>query len=393
MPDADHIPSYADINATTLGYVHRSYLPPKQKSVSVPEPEVCIGYVEGWRWFDIGCEDEGLQPVSVNQPYVWKWGENVAMNALWTELVRPSLMNSFGFYAYKSDWIAAHKAATFGRVALYGDVVEHKFGYRAEKARILDLWCSEHDWPALSAQPQVKGVYRLTPARLLNADGVLGGYQCLTLENRRELRGTSLSNGPTVTMLVDRSRPSDPSAKDWSNLSVNLPMPAYDEDGAFLYTDGLCSPIDMRGYLCPRIERLQPLCPVCNGHIQKSHVVAVQWDISAFLGNPAAVRKGTALKRKIAHLHCLKDQWPWWLMEGETAVTWVGVDEAAKFSPPPTLPHWVWEIMQYCSVAADLVSGTCLTPLNRSPFAVGDPNDDESIARCLSAASQLYGIS
>jgi len=201
----------------------------------LPPKETVIGYVEAWRWWPIKAIDvknygadwfyaynfEGiLRSVEYIREYyptaenftnrIWSWSaENVADEP-------PSFNNANGFYAYNLEGIEDHEACQlFGRVALYGDVIHCKYGYRAEKARILDVWVDKdytrdhpEAWSELEKIPQVKGIFDTSDPFLYNSRGEKENYQCLTLEHQKELSGTSLSDGPTTsprsnqTMLV-----------------------------------------------------------------------------------------------------------------------------------------------------------------------------------------------
>ena len=102
--------------------------------------------------------------------------------------------NRLGFYAYKDasiERIASGVPLLFGRVALYGDVVVHKHGYRAEKARILDAWCAPDWWGKLSGVRQVKGTYHIKSA---------GDREWLTLATLTELSDTIHSASPTIPL-------------------------------------------------------------------------------------------------------------------------------------------------------------------------------------------------
>jgi hypothetical protein len=155
-------------------------------------PEVHVGYVTGWRWWLLDDKTRTPNPCSIGLPYRWKWsGENS------TGELR--LSNRIGFYAYKSasiERIAAGCSLLFGRVALYGDVVVHKNGYRAEKARILDAWCAPEWWGRLCDIQQVKGTFQIKTK---------GDEEWLTLETLTELSDTTHSASPTMP-LCTRSR-------------------------------------------------------------------------------------------------------------------------------------------------------------------------------------------
>jgi hypothetical protein len=155
-------------------------------------PEVYVGYVTGWRWWLLDDKSRNPHPCSIGTPYRWQWaGENS------TGQLR--LSNKLGFYAYKSasiERIGGESPLLFGRVALYGDVVVHKHGYRAEKARILDAWCAPEWWGKLSRIKQVKGTFRIKTA---------GDTEWLTLVTHTELSDITPSASPTMPLRT-RSR-------------------------------------------------------------------------------------------------------------------------------------------------------------------------------------------
>jgi hypothetical protein len=149
--------------------------------------EAYVGYVTGWRWWLLDEKSKNPYPCSIGAPYRWEWaGENST-----GEL---SLANRLGFYAYKSasiELIASGSHLLFGRVALYGDVIVHKHGYRAQKARILDAWCAPECWGKLSRVKQVKGTYNIT---------TMGDTEWLTLATLTELNDTTLSDSPRIAL-------------------------------------------------------------------------------------------------------------------------------------------------------------------------------------------------
>jgi hypothetical protein len=150
-------------------------------------PETYVGYVTGWRWWLLDEKSPNPHPCSIGIPYRWQWsGENA------TEEL--SLANRRGFYAYKSasvERIGVGSPLLFGRVALYGDVIVHKHGYRAEKARILDAWCAPEWWGKLSRVKQVKGTYKINTT---------GDTEWLTLATLIESSDTTLSDSPRIPL-------------------------------------------------------------------------------------------------------------------------------------------------------------------------------------------------
>jgi hypothetical protein len=155
-------------------------------------PEVYVGYVTGWRWWLLDGTTRNPNPCSLGVPYRWNWaGEN--------STGKLKLSNKRGFYAYQPaaiERVGVDSPLLFGRVALYGDVVVHKHGYRAEKARILDTWCAPEMWARLSPNKQVKGTFKIN---------TIGDATWLTLVTHTELSDTILSVSPTMRLRT-RSR-------------------------------------------------------------------------------------------------------------------------------------------------------------------------------------------
>ena len=150
-------------------------------------PEVYVGYITGWRWWLLDDKSKRPNPCSIGAPYRWQWaGENS------TEQLQ--LSNRLGFYAYKSasiERIGVDSTLLFGRVALYGNVVVHKHGYRAEKARILDAWCAPEMWDRLCPIKQVKGTFNIKTT---------GDTEWLTLVTLTEPSDTIHSDSPTMPL-------------------------------------------------------------------------------------------------------------------------------------------------------------------------------------------------
>ena len=148
-----------------------------------------VGYVTGWRWFLIDTTSKYPSPCSIGMPFRWRWaGEHVAAS--------PLLHNRLGYYAYKDDAVEHLKSGTatmplIGKVALYGDVIEHAHGHRGEKARILDTWCSVELWKKLQHIPQVVGIYVIDKH---------GDESCLTLENLKKSRNIFPSDSQTMLL-------------------------------------------------------------------------------------------------------------------------------------------------------------------------------------------------
>jgi len=167
----------------------------REKLISMKEtmssPEVYVDYVTGWRWWLLDDKSSTPHPCSLGAPYRWKWGGENSTGHL-------TLGNRLGFYAYKSaciEKVGVDSPLLFGRVALYGDVVAHKHGYRAEKARILDAWCAPEWWGKLAQIQQVKGTYKINAT---------GDTEWLTLATHTELSDTTLSDSPRMPLRTRR---------------------------------------------------------------------------------------------------------------------------------------------------------------------------------------------
>jgi hypothetical protein len=150
-------------------------------------PDAYVGYVTGWRWWLLDDKSQNPNPCSLGAPYKWKWsGEN--------STGRLTMSNRLGFYAYKSasiEKIGVESPLLFGRVALYGEVVAHRHGYRAEKARILDAWCAPEYWDKLANVRQIRGTFQIKTA---------GETEWLTLATLTELSDTTLSASPRMPL-------------------------------------------------------------------------------------------------------------------------------------------------------------------------------------------------
>jgi hypothetical protein len=91
-----------------------------------------------------------------------------------------------------------HTPPLVGNVAMYGDVCQHEYGYRAEKAVILNVWCNSVHWKKVKDVPQVKGTFSIE---------VTGEEsRWLKLENLKELKGGNLSNAPVTFLPLNKRR-------------------------------------------------------------------------------------------------------------------------------------------------------------------------------------------
>lgn len=150
-------------------------------------PDVHVGYITGWRWWLLDTKSKSPSPCSIGLPYRWEWATENSTGKL-------SMGNKLGFYAYESasiERIGVDSSLLFGRVALYGEVIVHKRGYRAEKARILDAWCAPEMWSKLSRNKQVKGTFNIHNT---------GDEEWLTLETLRELSDITPSDSPKIPL-------------------------------------------------------------------------------------------------------------------------------------------------------------------------------------------------
>jgi hypothetical protein len=145
-----------------------------------------VGYKIGWRWWRLRFGNPHGIVVST---FRWDWTkENQSREPFYSyhhsywgaeefadeenPLTFPSLDNETGLYAFKETHIelppplvcdplgfSESDIRLFGKVALYGQVVEHEFGYRAQKARILDVWCKSSVTEQLEGTNRVRGVF------------------------------------------------------------------------------------------------------------------------------------------------------------------------------------------------------------------------------------------
>ena len=257
--------------------------------------ETFVGYVEAWRWWVLHANDPAdyrthflqLQSESIN--FEWSMGgETVAIG-------RVRMDGSAGLYAYKQDSIEVREdlSRVFGRVALYGDVCEHSHGFRAEKGRILDLWCHPFWYDRMNYIPQVKGTYTIHPPTVLDAFGnPYGGLACLTLESQKELSGSSLSDGPTTNLLAYRNPNLFPwTNHPWSQGRIN----SYGK----LESDILYIPEPATTVLRVEGER----CSVCDQLICKDEEIAERWDLPEDF-ETKEIGNDFSFVKKHSHLRC-----------------------------------------------------------------------------------------
>lgn len=113
-------------------------------AIRVPFAGIHVGEIIGWRaWRVVDCL---LMSMTAN--YVWPWHRLAEGNVDREVSVSGSRRYiPTGIYAFKSSVhahdLAAYEAgpffAVYGRVALWGEVVEHERGYRAQYARVLSI--------------------------------------------------------------------------------------------------------------------------------------------------------------------------------------------------------------------------------------------------------------
>lgn len=312
--------------------------------------EVVPGYVEAWRWFEaaISRNNDGsvasIHPISTGDgDHVYEWdGENVAY-------CPPTLSNNRGFYAYKQPYILDHQAALFGRVALYGDIVECEYGYRAEKCRILDVWVRYCDlrvnipdvYQYLMDIPQVKGAFDAFDPSLIDWNGNKGDYQCLTLESRKELSGTSLSGGQTTMtpdgisrnmILIDMPRENQNQKKFQSDPMNWMP---------FQY--GYSPSSDVTIVYEPKQWVLKPegrQCSICEHMIMDGDMVAVSYESPEnFQADILANR--FEWRKKWYHLECMTPKgWMFTIGSDPQPIYW------ANNSDPAAWPVMVDDVFQ-----------------------------------------------
>lgn len=111
-----------------------------------PERALMITPLVGWRaWWTFGNYTDhcmGIRPLSSLVTSVHTWTAAPLDRARFHEPL-PSIHNSYGVHAFKSlnqamQYFDGHfMVAAFGKVKLWGRVIEHEYGYRAEWAQIV----------------------------------------------------------------------------------------------------------------------------------------------------------------------------------------------------------------------------------------------------------------
>lgn len=160
--------------------------------------EIVIGYQEAWRWWRT--RDKALSSFEKQLRSFFKLDElygdlwSTALSTAWewdkenTVRDKKCWKINGGFHAFKPDSIQEIlECDFFGRVALYGDVIECDYGYRAEKSRLLDVWCSSKElYESFKQHTQVRGTFKVEQRSVLILDqygNERSPEQWLTLEN------------------------------------------------------------------------------------------------------------------------------------------------------------------------------------------------------------------
>jgi len=105
----------------------------------------------------------------------WKEGENEASCFEGTTHLVPSEYCECGFYAYKEptiyDFNYAYKVIIAGAVLMWGNIVEHRVGFRSQKAKIEALFSPDHlgnlDVPCRINRDQVIGIDKEYPPTII----------------------------------------------------------------------------------------------------------------------------------------------------------------------------------------------------------------------------------
>ena len=251
------------------------------------DPNPIIGYQEAWRWFSVrGDSQRNIALVSLSADYEWLWdSENYANLKAHAGDFTPGP----GFYAYKSDhvedpeatagWFSFGMEFCFARVALYGTVIEHEYGFRAEKARILDVWCkNEKRYDTVCHHPQVKGIFKFTYPTLLDYMGrQRTDVEWLTLENRKECAVSSQSSflihyPELAQMTYNQASPTMIKTENVGELWTP-PSPYTSRKKFDKALEGVPSDIASKLFNLNFVERLDNVCPRCNLIIENDALV------------------------------------------------------------------------------------------------------------------------
>jgi hypothetical protein len=299
----------------------------------LPPVETFVGHVPAWRWWKVvqGPHDTIRLGSTGIDDFVWEWGENLATYMGDDEKEPITLENAVGFHAFKEDGITQMGGDVFGRVALYGDVAEHELGYRAEKARILDLWCAPIFWDKMQHIPKVRGTFSFSfepeiAFAILDQDGKpyrKGESTWLLLETLNALGSSNPSDSQTIRLRLKNS----PKAQAYQWTYPNLyPSPFHQ---TFFYAD-LPLRVMPDGkyensclYAAPEDKKIilpeGKYCPTCGKRICDDEVVVVSHDYPQ--GDMTiAVLDGTfKLIEKTTHLKCDLRDTQYWHMGVDTA--------------------------------------------------------------------------
>ncbi len=102
--------------------------------------------IVGYRDFVLDYSYKGFRLRAHSSAYVWDVGVNEARCSTGPEFARDHLATgscTCGFYAFKDSSRLDKFAHVHGTVLMWGKVVEHEFGYRAEFAQVESLFLPE----------------------------------------------------------------------------------------------------------------------------------------------------------------------------------------------------------------------------------------------------------
>jgi len=102
--------------------------------------------IVGYRDFILHYSYKGFRLRACSSNYVWDIGVNEARCSTSPELARDHLASgscTCGFYAFKGSDQLNKFAPIHGAVLMWGKVVEHEFGYRAEFGQVESLFLPE----------------------------------------------------------------------------------------------------------------------------------------------------------------------------------------------------------------------------------------------------------
>lgn len=132
----------------TVTVTFTTALPVVTRDYTIPDAGIRAGEIIGYRaWYK-----KGIGLCSMNVHYLWTPGP---------QIIRSRPVRNAGFHAFKAiqqaqdhySFARLGGSAVFGRVAMWGEVIEHERGYRAEYARIVSLdkiMYYGRAWPGMS---------------------------------------------------------------------------------------------------------------------------------------------------------------------------------------------------------------------------------------------------